>query len=107
MLKNNKTKFKVKSNETFGLDLMDYFFMREHFDKKKYFVSKSNTNTNIEGTIYLTPTNASPKEDAYHHATAAFHSTRANESLSSFSPHVVALVELTLSQLLEDLEPLF
>ncbi len=32
-----KTKLKIKNNETFGLDLMDYFFMREHFDKKKYF----------------------------------------------------------------------
>jgi len=32
-----KTKFKIKNNKTFGLDLMDYFFMREHFDKKKYF----------------------------------------------------------------------
>ena len=34
-----KTKFKIKTNKTFGLDLMDYFFMKEHFDKKKYFES--------------------------------------------------------------------
>lgn len=32
-----KTKFKIKKMGTFGLDLMDYFFMREHLDKKKYF----------------------------------------------------------------------
>ena len=32
-----KTKFKIKKRGTFGLDLMDYFFMREHLDKKKYF----------------------------------------------------------------------
>ena len=32
-----KTKFKIKKMGTYGLDLMDYFFMREHIDKKKYF----------------------------------------------------------------------
>ncbi len=32
-----KTKLKIKKNETFGLDLIDYFFMKEHLDKKKYF----------------------------------------------------------------------
>ena len=32
-----KTKFKIKKMGTYGLDLMDYFFMREHLDKKKYF----------------------------------------------------------------------
>ena len=26
-----RTKLKIKSNKTFGLDLMDYFFMKEHF----------------------------------------------------------------------------
>ena len=30
-------KRKIKKRGTFGLDLMDYFFMREHLDKKKYF----------------------------------------------------------------------
>ncbi len=34
-----RTKLKIKSNKTFGLDLMDYFFMKEHFDKRKYFES--------------------------------------------------------------------
>ncbi len=37
-----KTRFKIKSYKTFGLDLMDYFFMREHFDKKKYFEKLKN-----------------------------------------------------------------
>ena len=32
-----KTKLKIISNATYGLDIMDYFFMKEHLDKKKYF----------------------------------------------------------------------
>tara|TARA_E500000178_G_C17036389_1_gene763649 strand:- start:4623 stop:5609 length:987 start_codon:yes stop_codon:yes gene_type:complete len=37
-----KTKMKIKKSGTFGLDLMDYFFMREYLDKKKYFEKLTN-----------------------------------------------------------------
>ena len=37
-----KTKMKIKKRGTFGLDLMDYFFMREYLDKKKYFEKLTN-----------------------------------------------------------------
>lgn len=32
-----KTRLKIKSLSTYGLDLMDYFFMKEYHDKTKYF----------------------------------------------------------------------
>lgn len=32
-----KTKFQIKKLETFGLDMIDYFFYKEFTDKKKYF----------------------------------------------------------------------
>ena len=35
----NKTNFKVKKIETYGLDMIDYFFYREFNDKRKYFNS--------------------------------------------------------------------